>query len=116
MSLLKEAMTACCYVNRSVVPDGYGGTTTQWTDGAEFDAAFTLDVSTQARTAQAQGVHNVYTITTHKNIVLLFHDVIRRYSDNKVFRITSNGTDKATPESAHLNMRAVSAEEWSLPV
>ena len=46
--------------------------------------------------------------------VLYYHDVIKRLSDGKIFRITSDGDDKATPKSASLNMRSVSAEEWSL--
>lgn len=116
MSLLDNAMERCCYVNRNKVPDGYGGTTTQWRDGAEFQAAIVLDNSTEARVAQAQGVHDVYTVTTRKNTVLEYHDVIRRLSDNKIFRVTSDGDDKATPNTATLSMRQVSAEEWELPL
>lgn len=115
MSLLDNAMEMCCYINRNKVPDGLGGTITQWTDGAEFRAAIVLDTSTEARVAQAQGVHDVYTITTPKSTILEHHEVIRRMRDNKVFRITSNGDDKATPPTATLNMRQVSAEEWELP-
>jgi hypothetical protein len=39
-----------------------------------------------------------------------------RNSDGKIFRITSDGDDNHTPKSATLDMRQVSAEEWSLPV
>ena len=46
---------------------------------------------------------------------LEYHDVIKRLRDNKFFRITSDGEDKFTPSSASLDMRQVSAEEWSLP-
>lgn len=116
MSLLSDAMTTCCYVNRSKVPDGLGGMMTQWSDGAEFKAAIVLDNSMQARVAQAQNVHDVYTVTTGRGVGLEYHDVIRRYSDNKIFRITSDGDDKATPQSTRLDMRQVSAEEWVLPV
>lgn len=115
MSLLQEAMTTCCHVNKSRVPDGYGGTTTVYTDGAEFKAAIVLDNATEVRIAAAAGVHDVYTITTPKHVVLEYHDIIRRLSDNKLFRITSNGADKATPNSATLNMRNVRAEEWEIP-
>jgi hypothetical protein len=59
-------------------------------------------------------VTGLYTITTAKNINLQFHDVFRRDEDQKVFRVTSDGDDKHTPDSAGLNMRQVSAEEWTL--
>ena len=115
MSLLSEAMESCVMQDKSTVSDGYGGFTTAWAEGAEFKAAIVLDNSTQARIAAVQGVTALYTITTAKNINLQFHDVFRRASDGKIFRVTSNGDDKKTPASASLNMRQVSAEEWSLP-
>ncbi len=115
MSLLSEAMTPCVFINRSRVSDGEGGTTTTWTEGAEFEAAIVLDNSMEARVAQAQGVTAVYTVTTDRSLVLEYHEVFKRLSDNKMFRVTSDGDDKATPASARLNMRQVSAEEWSLP-
>lgn len=115
MSLLTEAMETCTMIDRTTAPDGYGGIITTWVDGAAFQAAIVLDSSMQARTAAVQGVTSLYTVTTKKNINLQFHDVFRRGSDGKVFRVTSDGDDKKTPASAALNMRQVSAEEWSLP-
>ena len=115
MSLLSEAMEECVIVDKRTLPDGMGGTTTAWVDGATIDAAIVLDSSMQARIAEKEGVTAVYTITTKKNVNLQFHDVIRRESDKKVFRVTSDGDDKHTPASARLDMRQVSAEEWSLP-
>lgn len=115
MSLLTEAMETCTMIDRTTAPDGYGGIITTWVDGAAFQAAIVLDSSMQARTAAVQGVTSLYTVTTKKNLNLQFHDVFRRGSDGKVFRVTSDGDDKKTPASAALNMRQVSAEEWSLP-
>jgi len=114
MSLLDEAMEKCIMIDKTTVPDGYGGFDVIWQEGAEFNAATVLDNSIQARIAQAQGVRNLYTITTQKNINLQFHDVFKRLRDGKIFRVTSDGDDKRTPASATLNMRQVSAEEWSL--
>ena len=36
---------------------------------------------------------------------------MRRESDGKLFRITSDGTDKKTPGATALDMRVVTAEE-----
>ena len=48
-------------------------------------------------------------------MTLEYHDVFRRSSDNKIFRVTSDGDDRKTPTSAKLDMRQVTAEEWELP-
>lgn len=114
MSLLDEAMEKCTYLDKTTAPDGYGGVITTWQDGAEFDAAIVFDTSMEARVADKQGVTSLYTVTTRKNVVLEYHDVFKRTSDNKIFRVTSDGDDKHTPASAGLNMRQVTAEEWSI--
>lgn len=114
MSLLTEAMEKCVIINKSIVNDGYGGYATQWTDGAVIQAAFTLDTSTEAKIAEASGVTGIYKIITGKELNLQYHDVVRRVSDGKIFRVTSDGDDKKTPKSAGLDMRVVSAEEWRL--
>jgi hypothetical protein len=115
MSLIDDFTSKCVMQDRVTQPDGYGGFKPSWVDGAEFDAAITLDTSMQSRIAEQQGVTALYTVTTKKNINLQYHDAFKRLSDGKIFRVTSDGDDKATPISASLNMRQVSAEEWSLP-
>ena len=112
MSLLSEAMVSCHFIDKTTAPDGYGGVETVWQEGAEFNAAIVLDSSMQARAAEAAGVKALYTITTAKNVNLQYHDVFRRLSDGKIFRVTSDGDDKKTPASATLNMRQVTAEEF----
>lgn len=114
MSLLLDAMEDCTIINKAIVDDGYGGYEIRWSEGATFKAAIVLDSSMQARIAAVQGVTNLYTVTTPRAITLEFHDVFRRESDGKIFRVTSDGDDKKTPASAALDMRVVSAEEWSL--
>lgn len=114
MSLLSERMEKCIIMDKTTVPDGYGGVITVWVEGAEFKAAIVLDDSIQARIAEQQGVTALYTITTNKNINLQFHDVFKRSKDGKIFRVTSDGDDKHTPDSATINIRQVSAEEWIL--
>lgn len=111
MSLLSDAMEKCIYLNKQVTPDGYGGYTTVWTEGAEFDAAIVFDTSIEARVAEAQGVTSRYTVTTSRALTLEYHDVFKRKRDNKIFRVTSDGDDKFTPASTSLDMRQVTAEE-----
>jgi hypothetical protein len=115
MSLLEEAMVDCVMQDKITLSDGYGGYITRYIDGAEFKAAIVRDSSLQARIAEKDGVKDIYTITTDKSLNLDFHDVLKRVSDGKILRVTTNSTDRATPDSATLNMRQVSAEEWSIP-
>jgi len=115
MSLLSEQMEKCVIVDKTTVPDGYGGVKTNWVDGAEIQAAVSFDTSMESRIGDAQGVTSRYTIVTQKSVILRYHDVIKRLRDDKVFRITSDGDDKFTPNSASLNMRVVTAEEWEIP-
>ena len=115
MSLLNDAFEACTMLHKTSADDGYGGETTVWVDGATFQAAITFDSSMEARTAQSQGVKSLYTVTTRKSKVLEYHEVFRRNRDGKLFRVTSDGDDKATPDSATLDMRQVTAEEWEVP-
>lgn len=115
MSLLTEAMESFVYIDKITTPDGYGGVQTTYQEGAGFDAAAVLDTSMEARIGNIQGVTGLYTITTPKKITLEYHDIVKRKSDGKIFRIKSDGDDKKTPDSAKLNMRQVVAEEWSIP-
>lgn len=115
MSLLDNAMESCTMLDRSTAPDGRGGIVTAWVDGAQFQAATTFDSSMQGRVAAAQGVTNLYTVTTRRTVNLQYHDIFRRERDGKIFRVTSDGDDKATPTTAGLDMRQVSAEEFELP-
>ncbi len=115
MALLDKFKSAVCFLEKTRVPDGEGGFTTEWAEGATFMAAVTYDTSIEARAAEKQGVTSLYTITTARSVVLEYHDVLKRIYDGKIFRVTSDGEDKATPESTALDMRQVTAEEWRIP-
>lgn len=112
MSLLEESMEDFKILNKTTEDDGYGGYNVTWVEGATIQCAVTFDTSIEARVGEQQGVRSLYTITTRKDITLEYHDVLKRVRDNKVFRITSDGDDKYTPNSAMLNMVQVTAEEW----
>lgn len=115
MSLLNDAMESCTMLDKQKRSDGMGGYTVVYTDGVAFKAAITFMNSIEARTASANGVTSVYTVTTGRELTLEYHDVFRRERDGKIFRVTSDGDDSFTPRSTKLNMRQCSAEEWILP-
>ena len=115
MSLFGAAMESFVMMDKRTVSDNYGGFYSTWTEGASFYAASSYDTSIEARVAAVQGVTSVYTIRTAREVALEYHDVIKRVSDGKIFRVTSDSKDKQTPPSATINMRVVTAEEFKLP-
>ena len=114
MSLLSEAMETCFMLDKTTEADGYGGYKAVYKQGAEFMAAITFDSSIEARRADKEGVTSLYTVTTARSLTLEYHDAFVRVRDGKIFRVTSDGDDKYTPASASLDMRQVTAEEWSI--
>lgn len=114
MSLLDTFFTPCVLMDKTRQPDGEGGFVAVWVDGLEFEAAIVMDSSTAARVAESEGMKSIYTVTTNKNLRLDFHDVFKRVSDGKYFRVTSDATDKQTPEVATFQFEQVQAEEWTL--
>lgn len=115
MSLIDTMKTPCTMLDRRTLPDGMGGYTQEWTDGAPFEAAIVRDSSMTARLAEAQGVTELYTVTVARDLPLEFHDVFRRESDGAVFRVTSNISDARTPGAASFAFGQVTAERWVLP-
>lgn len=118
MSLIDNMMESCVIMNKAKVPDGQGGYTTQWTEGAEIMVAITFDTSIRASLqglrAESETANVTYTLTTTRDNALEFHDVIKRLSDNATFRVTSDGKDNKSPKVSTLNMSQVSAERWEL--
>lgn len=94
--------------------DGSGGFVTKWTEGETFKAAVVRDTSTEARIAEAAGTVEMYTVTVPRSIHLAYHDVFKRLSDGKTFRITSDNAEKKTPVCTALDMAQSNAEAWRL--
>lgn len=114
MSLIDCCKTACVFMIPTKLPDGSGGCKTTWAEGEPLMAAIVRDVSTEARIAEAAGTVSVYTVTVSRSVALKYHDVIRRLSDGKTFRITSENAEKKTPACTALDMAQSTAEAWRL--
>lgn len=112
MNMLINSFEDCTMLDRTTVPDGYGGFVSEWKDGAPFQAAINLDDSTAARVAAAQGVTGRYTVITKATVALKELDVFRQESTGMILRVTDKGKD--TPTGASTALRKVKAEEWRL--
>ena len=116
MSLLDEYKEEFAFMDKSHTRDSEGNPLVTWTQSeATFKAAIRFDSSVQAKRAQAEGVEDLYTIVTGREVDLEFNDVVKRLGDGTTFRVTTSGKDNHTPASAGLNMRAVSAKLWAIP-
>ena len=115
MSLLDATKEKCVMMDKTTASDGYGGMIKTWSPGAAFEASIAFDNSIEAVKAQAAGSTELYTVLTSRGINLQYHDVFRRESDGKIFRVTTDGDDDKTPKTAGLNLRRVRAEEWTIP-
>jgi head-tail adaptor len=115
MSLIDNMMEPCVIMDKVTKRDPAGGKITAYVDGAEIRAAITCDTSLEARIAGADGVKDVYTITTRRSDALAKPDVIKRVRDGAIFRITSDGNEKTSPDISTLDMAQASAESWVLP-
>lgn len=114
MTLYESFMEECVFMEKTRTPDGEGGYTREWTEGATFQAAVVTDQSIEARVGQKAGVTSIYTVTTPTGVGLEYHDVFKRKQDGKVFRVTSDSDDKKTPEVSTFQFEQVTAEEWEL--
>ena len=114
MSLIDCMMESCVFMVQKRTPDGSGGYKPEWTEGEPFRAAIIRDTSTEARVAEAAGTVDMYTVSVSRSVHLKYHAVIKRLSDGKTFRITSDNADKKTPLCTDLDIAQSTAEAWRL--
>lgn len=112
--IMGERAERCTLLEKRRTPDGEGGWDTTWDDGPEFEAAITHTSTIEARVAESEGMASTFTVWTDKALRLDFHDVFRRESDRQVFRVTSQGGDDETPDTASFQATHVNAERWTL--
>ena len=104
----------CVFMVPERTPDGSGGYKTKWAEGNKLMAAIIRANSTEARKAEAAGTVEQYTVTVSRSVHLAYHAVIKRLSDGKVFRITSDNTEQKTPICTALDIAQSTAEAWRL--
>ncbi len=113
--LIRSAMVPCIMIEKHRVPDGQGGTTSQYTEGAKFEAAITKNKTLDAIIAEKEGVTELYRVTTAKSVGLDYGETFKRLSDGAKFRVTSNAKDSETPKAASFSFERVRAERWEYP-
>lgn len=112
--LLYDLMEPVILMDKKRVSDGAGGFVVAWVEGAEIDAAVIYNGSMQTKIAEAEGSKDTYKVAVHKSNALDNHDVIKRVSDGKTFRLTTDSDDMKTPDISSIDVRVYWAEEWEL--
>lgn len=115
MSLLEQAFETFTIMDKTTVPDGFGGTTSAYKTGIDIQGAMPLNMSTLTRIAEAVAGRATYTLTVKRNVSLDIHTVLLRAKDGKYYRTVSGTDDKETPVSAGLDMRQYSIEYFRMP-
>lgn len=112
--LIESMMVDCLIMDKRSIPDGEGGFSYQWVEGAPFKATIVKNNTLNAKVAEKQGVTEVYTVTTERGITLELMTVFKRIKDGAVFRVKSNAVDSETPNVATFQFEQVTAEKWEL--
>lgn len=97
-------------IERTELPDGYGGTEITHQVLTTFRAGLSANRSNEAVIAGRIGKQTIYTVTTLLQDELEQGDVIQRVSDGLVLRVTSDARDMTTPAMATVQYRDVTAE------
>lgn len=94
-------------------PDGFGGVTWGWADGAEFMGQYIQDSSAEMRIAEAQGITSSGRFITGINMQIEEKDIIRRARDNLYLRITAIPIE--SPDPATSKFKTMNAEKTVAP-
>lgn len=92
------------------VSDGMGGLMKRYSDKERFLGAISTVSSEEADIAYSSGAKTVYRITIPEGETLSQDDVVRRVRDNRKYRITSDSSDRKTPDVAQVRYAWVTAE------
>ena len=115
MSLLNDFARPCVLMEKARVPDGEGGYTIDWTEGATFQNYQALDTSMEARRAEKEGVTSVYSALVDKALPIEYGDYFKDTETGLTYRVTSNPSEKESPKSATFALKYFTAERKELP-
>lgn len=115
MSLLDEAFEKFTIIDKTIAPDGSGGTITTYKAGIDIYGAMPLNMSALTRIANSLSGKATYTLTVKRNVSLDVHTVMLRAKDGLYYRTISGTDDNQTPSSAGLDMRQYRVEVFEMP-
>lgn len=112
--IFETQMESCHIVDKTTVRDERGGVDTVYIEGAQIDVAFSFDDSKTVVIGDQETVTDLYTLVTHRKVVMQAGDIIVRDKNEDTFKIEDNGDDNTPPQISALDMRQVKARKWKL--
>lgn len=104
-------------LTKSTVSDNRGGFKSTYTKGNAVKAVLTpsrLDTEMIVQIADAQTALASLVLFTEKSVLIPFDTVIMRASDNKTYKVITDPTDQASPDTAPIFLRMHGVEEFEL--
>ena len=115
MSLLNDFARSCVLMGKTRVPDGEGGYTLDWAEGATFWNYQALDTSMEARRAEKEGVTSVFSALVDEALPIEYGVYFKDSETGLTYRVTSNPSEKESPRSATFALKYFTAERKELP-
>ena len=112
--LMRDYVTECAFMDKTTKPDGYGGYTQEWTEGAHFDAVILKNNEEAVLASGAADNTTYYGVKVEKQVPLEFRTVFKRMSDGKTFRVKAD-EGMTTPSFSPMNIKQMPIEEWKIP-
>lgn len=112
MTMIESMFVDFHLMDRTTVPDPYGGHEDSYVPGAAFQAYARKDNSTEAIIAEKNGLKENFTIVHYRTFRLRQNDIVKRDSDGQLFRITSDTLDSEAPDQSSVKIARCSAERW----
>lgn len=110
--LIQDQIEECVILNKAIVPDGYGGYKTTYSDGAPFEAVITENNSIEAQVAGIEHQKTFYGVKTRRDVPLEYNSIFRR-ADGSTYRITASEA-MDSPSFSAMDMKVLQAEEFEL--
>ena len=107
---LEDFFEDLCLQDYESVSDGMGGLTKRYFDKTAFRGGCSAVSTREADVAYSSGTKTVYRLTIPLGVALTQGDVVRRARDGRLYRITSNASDRVTPDKATIQYAYVTAE------
>ena len=114
MNLLSSMMVPFVMLAEVPVNDPMGGYSSQWVEGATFDAFVRKEDTPEITVAEKTEVKERLIIVMPKGTPLKYHSVVRRVLDGETYRLISTPKDFEVPIASSIQIMRADCERWEI--
>ena len=114
MNLLESMMSPFVMLVEVPVDDPGGGYSSQWVEGANLKAFIRKEEAPEITVGTKAESKERLTIVVPKGTPLKYHSVVRRTTDNDVYRLTSTLKDYSAPMASSVQIERADCERWEV--